>query len=598
MAGGSRSRSGCWTCRLRRKKCDERRPGCETCEKLGISCHGYGSRPEWMDSGEGEKAKSAEVRRDIKNSTRRDAGSVASQSAASIHEPSPRVSPTEEAETHHVPRHQAQENPQEINTTLPTGANNSDRQLLNSMLGLNVDLAGTFGTYRGSGSKDLGRTPASEASSGDIDQRQAPVIKERDASLLMYYLDCVFPMQFKMYNPAPSEGGRGWLLSLLLRTPPLYYMSLALAAHCMEVLENPNVSDESKGITSAQLGAALQNLQQYITVFNEQPGPGSLEENIKVLVCIMQMVGFVGFAGGTENWQVHMRGASTVVDRFTDIICSSNSRSHLFETTRGGNVLSAEELITVKFLVSIYTWMDLANCVSSGSSPHLANIHDRLLGGEDPPIRLDKVMGCDNAVMILIGKIGTLDAWKRHSQAAGKLSLIELVTRATSLEKGLMLALNRIPKGRPPSADFRSLYGLSRATLSVYSDYVTEAYTLSALTYLHVVVSGPQAELPEIRANVCKSVELFQQLPEPIIARALYWPILVTGSMALPAEEALFKQMLSDSGVKPIFVGPGWNIIKVLEECWRRRRTKDPLPVEEGYWADIMSSLDMKVILL
>jgi len=29
MAGGTRSRLGCWTCRLRRKKCDERRLACE-----------------------------------------------------------------------------------------------------------------------------------------------------------------------------------------------------------------------------------------------------------------------------------------------------------------------------------------------------------------------------------------------------------------------------------------------------------------------------------------------------------------------------------------------------------------------------------------
>ncbi|KUJ13543.1 uncharacterized protein LY89DRAFT_672750 [Mollisia scopiformis] len=595
MAGGSRSRSGCWTCRLRRKKCDERRPGCETCEKLGISCHGYANRPDWMDGGEQEKAKSAEVRRDIKSATRRDAGPTASQPSASVHEPSPRVSPTLENATHHEPRH----SPQEISTTLPTGTNQSDRQLLNSMLGLNVVLVGasSSGSYRSNGAQGFGRTQTSEGS-GDIEQRQMPVIKERDASLLMYYMDCVFPMQFKMYNPAPAEGGRGWLLSLLLRTPPLYYMSLALAAHCMEVLEIPNGSDESKGVTSAQLASALQNLQQYITMFNEQPGPGSLEENIKVLVCIMQMIGFVGFAGGTENWQVHMKGASTIVSRFTDILCSSNSTSHLFESNRSGTVMSVEELITVKFLVSIFSWIEIANSVSSGSSPTLGYIHDRLLGGQDPPIRLDKVMGCDNTVMILIAKIGALDEWKRDAQATGKLSMMELVTRASSIEKELMLALSGIPGGRPPSADFRSLYGLSRATLSVYFDYVTEAYTLSALVYLHVVVSGPHAELQEIRNNVSQSVELFRRLPEPIIARALYWPILVTGSMALPEEENLFKEMLAESGVKPIFVGPGWNIIKILEECWRRRRTNDPLPVKEGYWADIMSSLDTTVLLL
>ncbi|KAE8448824.1 hypothetical protein EG329_008826 [Mollisiaceae sp. DMI_Dod_QoI] len=593
MAGGSRSRSGCWTCRLRRKKCDERRPGCETCEKLSISCHGYGSRPPWMDGGEQEKAKSAEVRRDIKSSSRRDAGSVASQPPASIHEPSPRASPTQENGANHRSRNQ----PQEIKTTLQRDSDQGDRRLLNSMLGLNVDLAGTWpGSYQANGSNGSSQK-VTGGSPGEVEQRQGPIIRERDASLLMYYLDCVFPMQFKMYNPSPLEGGRGWLLSLLLRTPPLYYMSLALAAHCMEVLEAPNGSDESKGITSAQLASALQNLQQYITVFNEQPGPGSLDENIKVLVCIMQMIGFVGFAGGIENWQVHMKGASTIVDRFMDVLCSGNSTSHLFQTNRSGSVLSYEELITVKFLVSIYTWMDIANCVSLGSRSDLGHIHDRLLACDDPPIRLDKVMGCGNAAMILIAKIAELDTWKRHSQKTGKLSMIELVTRATSIEKDLMLALKRIPKGRCPSTDL-SLYGLCRATLSIYADYVSEAYTLSALTYLHVVVSGPHAELPEIRENVSRSIELFQRLPDPIIARAVYWPVLITGSMALAEEEDLFKRMLTESGVKPVFVGPGWNIIKVLEECWRRRRTKDELPLEEGYWADIMSSLDMRVLLL
>jgi hypothetical protein len=293
-----------------------------------------------------------------------------------------------------------------------------------------------------------------------------------------------------------------------------------------------------------------------------------------------------------------MKGASTVVSRFTDILCSSNSSSHTFNTGRPGNVMSAEELVTVKFLISIFSWLEITNCVSSGLTPTLSDIHDRLLGGDDPPIRLDKVMGCDNAVMILVAKIGNLDKWKRQAQATGKLSMIELVTRATSIEKDITSALARIPKGREPSADFRSLYGLSRATLSVYADFVTEAYTLSALTYLHVVVSGPQAELPEIRNNVLRSIDLFRRLPEPIIARALYWPIMISGSMALPEEEDLFKQMLAESGVKPVFVGPGWNIIKVLKECWRRRRMNHPLPVESGYWADIMSSLDMKVLLL
>jgi hypothetical protein len=42
-----RTRAGCWTCRARRKKCDETRPQCTTCCKLGLECEGYGLRLKW-----------------------------------------------------------------------------------------------------------------------------------------------------------------------------------------------------------------------------------------------------------------------------------------------------------------------------------------------------------------------------------------------------------------------------------------------------------------------------------------------------------------------------------------------------------------------
>ncbi|KAL4871357.1 hypothetical protein BDV12DRAFT_164155 [Aspergillus spectabilis] len=40
-----RSRSGCFTCRLRRKKCDEERPTCQSCSKHGLRCD-Y-TTPQW-----------------------------------------------------------------------------------------------------------------------------------------------------------------------------------------------------------------------------------------------------------------------------------------------------------------------------------------------------------------------------------------------------------------------------------------------------------------------------------------------------------------------------------------------------------------------
>ncbi|KAF2759395.1 hypothetical protein EJ05DRAFT_475608, partial [Pseudovirgaria hyperparasitica] len=45
-----RSRTGCFTCRLRRKKCDEGKPGCRACNHLGLKCE-Y-KRPVWWSNNE------------------------------------------------------------------------------------------------------------------------------------------------------------------------------------------------------------------------------------------------------------------------------------------------------------------------------------------------------------------------------------------------------------------------------------------------------------------------------------------------------------------------------------------------------------------
>lgn len=42
-----RTRAGCWNCRSRRKRCDQGRPNCAECSRLGLTCEGYGVRLKW-----------------------------------------------------------------------------------------------------------------------------------------------------------------------------------------------------------------------------------------------------------------------------------------------------------------------------------------------------------------------------------------------------------------------------------------------------------------------------------------------------------------------------------------------------------------------
>jgi hypothetical protein len=53
----------------------------------------------------------------------------------------------------------------------------------------------------------------------------------------MHFLDTVYPLEHPMYDPDVQSGGRGWLLMILLRTPPLYHAALALSAYHRRIID-------------------------------------------------------------------------------------------------------------------------------------------------------------------------------------------------------------------------------------------------------------------------------------------------------------------------------------------------------------------------
>ncbi|CAG8909430.1 unnamed protein product [Penicillium egyptiacum] len=43
----TRSHQGCWTCKRRRRRCDNARPSCQNCAERGTFCEGYEVRLRW-----------------------------------------------------------------------------------------------------------------------------------------------------------------------------------------------------------------------------------------------------------------------------------------------------------------------------------------------------------------------------------------------------------------------------------------------------------------------------------------------------------------------------------------------------------------------
>ncbi|KAL1896609.1 DNA-binding transcriptional regulator ume6 [Sporothrix stenoceras] len=72
-----RSRTGCYTCRLRRKKCDEGAPLCTACKHLGLTCE-Y-KRPHWWGNNEARRNQKDDIKMIIKRKK------LSEKAASSIH---------------------------------------------------------------------------------------------------------------------------------------------------------------------------------------------------------------------------------------------------------------------------------------------------------------------------------------------------------------------------------------------------------------------------------------------------------------------------------------------------------------------------------
>jgi hypothetical protein len=278
-----RSQYGCWTCRIRKKKCDERDPICWACSSRSIPCHGYGPKPEWMDGGEKEKKEVEKLKRAVKESFQQKKAQMALSSVVSLQSPNCSV----EDGTPSTP-----------STDPMGGAKNGYccpqvAMVKTSPISLNpysdsID-------HASSSTQDFATPAPSEDTKGV------------EATMLMNYLDHVFPLQFNCYTPPVLELGRGWLLALLTRTKPLYHAALALS--CLYMYSQLLKTRRSRCIKghwekmNKHHALAFQELHLQISASNDGRKEGCLKENTEILACIVQLVSFeVGSA--RQNFSV------------------------------------------------------------------------------------------------------------------------------------------------------------------------------------------------------------------------------------------------------------------------------------------------------
>ncbi|KAI6081638.1 fungal-specific transcription factor domain-containing protein [Hypoxylon rubiginosum] len=544
--GTIRSFNGCWTCRLRRKKCDERHPVCDTCAALHITCHYGQDKPEWMDGGVRQEEMAERLKREVKETAHRRRGERAVHDRVSAHRSDDIATPNSGLEP--PPRPQR---------------------------GADCTLT----------SKDI---------------RETIPFGRSDTVLLMFYLEHVFPFLFPFYRPPTLQGGRAWVLEMMIGSPVVRQATLCQSSYFFSLTQRLSNCDVLWETVLMQTRNAFGVLRQALQVIDSSGITEHLHGAVRIMASIMQVQRFDITISSFTNCQAHLNAALAlfrqlfeipgVIELEEPLLRFNTILDHLGPTawvlpTQCIQVPSAEQA-AFRFSSTLLILDDIIASTVLQEQPRLYEYHRSLLGNiEDvePPINLEAATGCQNWALLQVGEISALDAWKQQCKRDESLDVMELVRRAAAIKNLLEAQLVRletepaaIHEGvTDPMDAFMAGFTQQSKTLASLSPIVTRVWAHAALAYLFIVVSGWQPASADLRYHVSQIIELLtHQISPPGLLRTMVWPFCVAGCLAEPAQEAHLREMVEALQPPSIF-GTVRKALEIMEHVWRNRDVGD-----------------------
>jgi C6 transcription factor Pro1 len=570
------SSNGCWTCRLRRKKCDEKHPLCDTCAALHITCHYDQDKPKWMDGGVRQEEMAAWLKREVKEKAHLRRGERAVRHDIS----GDHVSVAE--------------------------ATTGESVVLPQKVPISRDLA-TPRCHLLKATPDIhndGMEPCLEASTIWLQReadctlpsknaRQSIAFGRSDTILLMFYLEHLFPFLFPFYRPSLFQGGRSWILEMMISSPVVRQATLCQSSYFFSLEQGTANRDVVCEKTRDAFGVLRQSLQ----VIDGPSITEHLHGAVRIMASIMQVQRFEVTVVSFNNCQTHLNAALALFRRLLDsvepagpnssfnAVISRLGPSSWILPAQGVQVPSAEQA-AFRFSSALLILDDIIASTVLQEQPKLYEYHRSLLGnidGTETPINLEAAIGCQNWALLQIGEIAVLDAWKQRCKRAGNLDVMELVYRATVIKDSLEFHLTRLEtdpvilpmEGSSLLDVFTADNCQQSKTPACQSSLVTRVWAHAALIYLFVVVSGWQPASVDVRYHVGRIVELLaRQISPPALLRTMVWPFCVAGCLAEPAQEAPLRGMV-DTLQPPSVFGTCHKALEIMENVWRNRDAGD-----------------------
>ncbi|KAE8351281.1 fungal-specific transcription factor domain-containing protein [Aspergillus coremiiformis] len=568
MSAAQRCKTGCWTCRLRRKKCNEDGQPCSNCESRGVFCHGYGARPAWKDRGEREREEAKRLQLLSRARSRR-AGTIPGHGTRwpSMEPPPP---------DHEVPPSIQSDGRSPMSSM---GLESLEiPELANIVWDPSLDIIQVEPTTF---ERTLPGLPESPNSLRFPSGLEDDPMEENEMELVMYYIGEAFPKQHASYRGS-SWMERSWLLCVLKRSPSFYYTSLSLSAYYR--LGTMPEDDPGRIRLSQDLekykARSLYHFQELLNAAQSQP-PVARE----CVICGVQIAMLEAVSKNMQSSYLHLSSAALSLARSLE---SSILDAYARERTTGSYHAPSMENKAVRFFSAVLIWNDILHCSVRQLVPPMADTYRKLLEDENwAPLFLETV-GCEGWVLFAILEALLLAKWKQEREAQGDLSFRELITKVDGIESTLRTRLDRLAP---------SVLETETKDPRLMQTYI---FAHASLVHLHTVVSGSQPSVPEIQQSIEKSISAWRLLsPSTTDFKTMAWPFYVCGSLAVGPQREPFQNLMSDSFQDQSTSSHLHCLRSVVEECWKNFDRRESARSASSYnWKIVMGKLNMSILFM
>ncbi|KAG6334493.1 hypothetical protein ID866_4604 [Astraeus odoratus] len=627
--GAVRAKSGCYTCRIRRKKCDEQmnaEGSCQTCVRLRLQCLGFGAkRPDWLR----ESRNVIDLREKIKSF-------LASQGMIKGHSGSGPRSSDQEPQILHLSHDYISPSTSPQTPTLSITSSHEDRLPSAYPPGIR----GPFNSDRLPEMQEIPDSPGYDSVILPAPYPQPPV--SLDPSSLNgpplagpTYHSAVVPHQNLLPRPLTSDFSRWYTVTvpgpveddqasdvssafLLSQSVPHrpwnynledrqnaalnYYMENVLRmqylhADCTldsaiwSLIHSSEMAREAAcllselhkkacqyGRTAIAPSDSLSRLQSML------PSKPSLTEGDALAgLCV---VSYFLFAGGKGQWQT-----------FLDAACHySISMLRLYGGPRRVLLTCSESL---RFIIKTSIWFDVLASVTLVRTPIMLDVIRDLFSPlsyvtmDDVPVQpSDKysmmpIMGCENHIVLALAEIAALAAWKEHHWEENKPSVPELVRRGQRIE-----AILRKPSSDAGEGGQTDVERYEQPERARQRSLTSEVFRASAHVYLHSVISGDYPQCPEIIEAVNETVRCLRAAEGGQLGRSVVRSVVFSICIAGCLTDNMDNKRYLITRLKDEYQGLGncSQVEHLITEVWRRRGT------ERVDWRRVMRDAEMLLV--